>query len=113
MTSPDTDLRDCPGPLSWCFTPGYAYSGRDQLTAADGTPIAWPEGTLARARISWGTGTEMIVTATIDDSWVVVALTPEQTTQLPRGARMTIDTAPASDPTGWIPWRSGRSTRCR
>ena len=113
MTSPETDLRDCPGVLSWCFTPGFPYHGVDQLTDLSGNPIDWPVGTQARARISWGTGSELVVAAVVSGGTITVDLTAEQTAGLPRGSRMVIDTAPAGDPPVWKPWRSGRAGRCR
>lgn len=122
MTSPVTScacgtahLGDCPGPLSWCMTPGYLFEGvillRNRLT---GKEQDWPAGTAARLRLHWGTGTELIIPGVVEGPRLLFDMTPEETTQVPRGALMAIDlNYDNGDPDRWRPWRVGRSNPCR
>lgn len=106
-------MNSCPAPLSICMTPGFVFEGEVQaIDPATKLPVDWPVGTTTRMRISWGTGTEMIVPGTVDGSWLEFTLSGAQTEQIPRGALITLDVNYDGDPLLWRPWRAGRLSRC-
>lgn len=122
MTSPVTCLcggavvrmSSCPGPMSICMSPGYVFEGEvQQINRLNGLAQDWPVGTTTRLRISWGTGTEMIVPGVVAGSYLRFEMTGAETEQIPRGALATIDVNyDAGDPDLWRPWRAGNITPC-
>ena len=120
MTSPvdctchTVQANGCPGRLVICLSQGYVfdwtYTNRDRQT---GLPQDWPDGTSARIRFSWGTGTELIIPAVVIGAELTVFMTGAETEQIPRGARATIDlNYDGGDPDMWRPWRQGHISRC-
>jgi hypothetical protein len=107
-------MNGCPAPLSICMSAGFVFEGEvQQIDRATKQPVDWPVGTQTRMRISWGTGTEMIVPGTVDGSWLEFMLTGAETEQIPRGALITLDVNyDGGDPLLWRPWRAGRLDRC-
>jgi hypothetical protein len=107
-------MNGCPAPLSICMSAGFVFEGEvQQIDRATKQPVDWPVGTQTRMRISWGTGTEMIVPGTVDGSWLEFMLTGAETAQIPRGALITLDVNyDGGDPLLWRPWRAGRLDRC-
>lgn len=106
-------MNSCPAPLSICMSPGFIFEGEVQaLDPVTKQPVDWPVGTTTRMRISWGTGTEMIVPGIVDGSWLEFVLSGAQTEQIPRGALITLDVNYDGDPLLWRPWRAGRLDRC-
>lgn len=121
MTSPATcgcgtvHANGCPGRLAICFVPGYLfeweYTNRNPQT---GAVEEWPEGTTARIRFSWGTGTELVIPAVVIGAELTVFMTGAETEQIPRGSLATIDlNYDAGDPDMWRPWRQGHVSRCK
>lgn len=107
-------MNSCPAPLSICMTPGFVFEGEvQQIDSVTKLPVDWPVGTTTRMRISWGTGTEMIIAGTVDGAWLEFTLSGAQTEQIPRGALITLDVNYDGDPLLWRPWRAGRLSRCR
>lgn len=113
MTSPATcycgtvHANGCPGRLAICFTPGYLFEW--EYT----NPQGWPDGTTARIRFSWGTGTELIIPAVIIGAVLTVFMSGAETEQVPRGSLATIDlNYDSGDPDMWRPWRQGHVSRC-
>lgn len=120
MTSPDVctcgtvHMDSCPGLLRVCIEPGFVldwtYRLVNRFTGADQD---WPAGTSARLRFSWGTGTELIIPATIDGPYLRIHMTADETEQIPRSALVTIDVNyDNDDPALWRPWRAGRVAQC-
>ena len=121
MTSPVTcncgpvHTDGCPGRLSICIVQGFVFDWEfRQTNRLTGAPQDWPAGTSARIRFSWGTGTELIISATIDGPYLRVHLTAAETEQIPRAARGTVDVNyDAGDPDMWRPFLTGRVSPCR
>lgn len=101
-------MDGCPGVLRICLTPGYVFDGSVRLQDNRGNPLNWPVGTTTRMRFSWGTGTELTITGTVDNELLVFHMEPDETEQLPRGTVATIDLNYDGDPNHWRPWRTGR-----
>jgi hypothetical protein len=106
-------MDSCPGPLSICMSPGFVFDGVIQLVTNRRIPVDWPVGTDTRMRISWGTGTELVVPGVVDGSYLRFHLTGEETEQIPRRSLITIDINYDSlDPDMWRPWRQGWTSSC-
>lgn len=107
-------MNSCPAPLSICMSAGFVFEGEVQaIDPVTKSPVAWPVGTTTRMRVSWGTGTEMVFSGTVDGSWLRFTLTGAETEQIPRGALITLDVNYDGDPDLWRPWRAGRLSACR
>lgn len=107
-------MSSCPAPLHVCLSPGYVFEGEvQQISKTTGAPMDWPVGTQTRLRITWGTGTEMLIPGTVDGSYLRFEMTGAETEQVPRGAVATIDVNyDAGDPDMWRPWRAGPISAC-
>jgi|SRR5690606_23452129 len=106
-------LGDCPGELSLCLQPARMFDGSVQLRdRTTGLPQDWPPGTSARLWFSWGTGTELIIDGTVDDSWLRFHMTPAETELVPRGALARIEINYTGTEDGWWIWREGRIGSC-
>lgn len=107
-------MNGCPGHIDLCVVPGFVFDGSVQLlNRLTRLPMDWPDGTETRIRFSWGTGTELIIAGTVEDSYLHFHMDPDETEQLPRHTRATIDVNyDAGDPDLWRPWRTGRISGC-
>jgi hypothetical protein len=107
-------MNGCPAPLSICMSAGFIFEGEvQQVDSITKSPVAWPAGTVTRMRISWGTGTEMLIPGVVDGAWLRYVLTAAETEQIPRGALITLDVNyDSGDPLLWRPWRAGHLSRC-
>lgn len=105
-------ISSCAGELSLCLQPGRVFDGAIQLRSRANVPIDWPVETRARLWFSWGTGTELIIPATIEGSWMYFHMEPAETEQVPRGSRDRLDLNYLDTDAGWFTWREGRIGSC-
>jgi hypothetical protein len=96
------------------MSPGFVFDGTFQLiNRLTKLPMDWPVGTGTRFRISWGTGTELLIAGTVDGSYLRFHMTGAQTELVPRRSMMVIDiNYDSGNPLLWRPWRAGRVGPC-
>jgi hypothetical protein len=98
----------CAGHLRLCLTPGLAMSRVFQMhDKVTGLPTPWPPGTRGRLVFNWGTGTSLIIPATVSGTDLTLYMGGSETEQVPRGASYAVHLNYTPDDDAWFPWLEG------